>query len=222
MSGGDGGRAAGVGMVMEAGEWRAPVPETVLRVMREVAEGDHPATLAGREAAIAVLRQTFEARSPEELAVFARDLAAIIRDGPPWQAFSAYTALIGAAATTYNMERGPAYAGAVDAFIWLYESYADPIARDAEGALRGVFHTGGIQYVRDLYDASERPPDCQYPSQTMIEGPDGTMVWETEEDLANPCPNRSTWCTSGGILTMNTDEGPDLEDWEWLCSRKRF
>lgn len=213
----------GLAAQVQEAEPSRPSPASVLNMIRSLEETDVSGGVDANHQAVAVLRQTLGRRAPAELDAFARDLVDLIRESPAWRARAAYSALF-ASATVYedSPDRGRPYAGAVDAFIVLYESYNDPTGREATSALYGVFHTGGIQYVRDLYDASERPPDCQYPSQTMIEGPDGTMVWETEEDLANPCPNKSTWCSSGGLLAMNTDEGPDLEDWEWLCTRKRF
>ena len=49
------------GMVMEAGEWRAPTPATALRALLDDAD------IGRRDAAIAVLRQRFGTFSTAEL-----------------------------------------------------------------------------------------------------------------------------------------------------------
>ena len=195
------------GMVMEAGEWRAPTPATALRTLLSDGAG-----LIGGEAATAVLRQRFGTFSAAELDAFADDLASVMRDGTGVQAYNAHMALIFAAATYWPPEHGVPYAGATRAFVRLYESYDDSLARKADQALYGVMETGGVEYVRRLFEASEQPPPCQYPHEV----PEGEMP-------ENPCPNVCTWCQAGGVLMMNRADGAPAEDlWTALCYRLRY
>ena len=198
------------GMVMEAGEWRAPTPATALRALLDDADG----LIGRRDAAIAVLRQRFGTFSAAELDAFADDLASVMRDGTDQQATDAHMALIFAAATYWPPERGVPYAGATRAFVRLYESYDDSLGHKADGALYGVMRTGGVEYVRRLFEASEQPPPCQYPPQTLA-GP--RTVPE------NPCPNVCMWCQAGGALVMSEADGAPAEDlWTALCVRLRY
>lgn len=193
------------GMVMEAGEWRAPTPATALRALLSDSERS-----VGRHAAVAVLRQRFGAFSAAELDAFADDLAGIMRDGTPVQVFQARMTLIFAAQTYEDPERGVPYAGATRVFIKLYESYEDSLGNKADEALYGVMETGGVEYVRRLFEASEQPPPCQYPRQR------GGVMPE------NPCPNVCTWCQAGDLLVMNGADGaPDEDLWKALCERRR-
>lgn len=194
------------GMVMEAGEWRAPTPATALRALLDDAD------IGRRDAAIAVLRQRFGTFSTAELDAFADDLARVMRDGTDQQATEAHMALISASRAYVSPERGVPYAGATRAFVRLYESYDDSLARKADRALHGVFVTGGVEYVRRLFEASEQPPPCQYPHEV----PEGEMP-------ENPCPNVCTWCQAGGVLMKNRADGAPAEDlWTALCYRLRY
>ena len=191
------------GMVMEAGEWRAPTPATALRALLSDTEGD---------AAVAVLRQRFGTFSAAELDVFAEDLTNIMRDGTRVQVYQALVTLISAAETYEDPERGVPYAGATRALVKLYESYEDSLGDKADDALYGVMETGGVEYVRRLFEASEQPPPCQHPSQMLgLEMPE------------NPCPNVCTWCQAGWLLVMNRAPGAPAEDlWTALCARLRY
>ena len=187
------------GMVMEAGEWRAPTPATALRsLLRD----------DSRAAAVAVLRQRLGPFSAAELDAFAADLADVIRNGTKPQATEARMALISSAAT-YDDHDVP-YAGATRAFVRLYESYEDSLGHEADMALFGVMQTGGVEYVRRLFEASEQPPPCQ----------DRTFRVEVPE---NPCPNVCTWCQAGFELLQNgVDGAPDEDLWKALCERRRI
>ena len=195
------------GMVMEAREWRALTPATALRTLLSDADG-----LVGREAALAVLRQRFDTLPAAELDAFADELLRVIRDGTRPQRHHAHMALILAANTYENPERGVPFAGATHAFVRLYESYDDRLGDEADAALRGVMKTGGVEYVRRLFEASEQPPPCEHPP--MMPG---------REMPVNPCPNVCTWCQAGGLLVMNEASGAPAEDlWEALCVRLRY
>ena len=196
------------GMVMEAGEWRAPTPATALRALLDDADGG----VGRRDAAIAVLRQRFGTFSAAQLDAFADDLASVMRDGTEVQARDARRALANAAATYMGPEHGVPYAGATRAFVKLYESYDDRLGPKADHALYGVMETGGVEYVRRLFEESEQPPPCQYPHEV----PEGEMP-------ENPCPNVCTWCQAGGLLVVNRALGAPAEDlWTALCARLRY
>ncbi len=196
------------GMVMEAGEWLAPTPATALRALLS-----DPERSVGRDAVVAVLRQRFGTFSTAELNAFADDLAGIMRDGTRVQVYQARRALIQAAPTWEGIERGGVpYAGATRVFIELYESYEDSLGNKADEALYGVMETGGVEYVRRLFEASEQPPPCQHPQQRG-----GVVMPE------NPCPNVCTWCQAGDLLVMNgVDGAPDEDLWKALCMRLRY
>ena len=194
------------GMVMEAGEWRAPTPATALRALLSDTDG-----LVGRDAAVAVLRQQFGTFSVAQLDAFADDLLRVTRDGTRPQGHRAHMALIHAAATM-GPEHGIPYAGATRAFVRLYESYDDRLGDEADRALHGVMETGGVEYVRRLFEASEQPPPCQHP-----------QLMRGREMPENPCPNVCTWCQAGELLVWKGAAGaPDEDLWEALCVRLRY
>ena len=72
--------------------------------------------------------------------------------------------------------------------------------------------TGGVEYVRRLFESSEQPPPCQHPPQILgLEMPE------------NPCPNVCTWCQAGRLLMLNGADGaPDEDLWKALCQRLRY
>lgn len=212
------------GMVMESGEWRLPTPATALRAM-EMFVLEEPTTsyLRGRDAVRAVLRQQYEPHGDRELDAFASELVRLIREGNETQAYAAYSALTDAALEFDGApEEGVPYLRAVDAFIGLYESYDDRLGPEADRALHGVAQTGGFDYLRNLFESSEQPPACQWPSQTAVEYPDGEWRFQTREELENPCPNVCVWCQAGVLLVIYTDDGPDEELWSRLCEYKRY
>ena len=188
------------GMLKENGVWKNPTPEAALHAIMTLKTG-------GTRAAEAILRQEFEIRPPAELDAFAAELARIMVNGTNAESASAKMALIFAAK---DFESGTPYAGAVDVFIRIYESFENRTHRRAAAALRGVFKTGGEDYVRNLFNSSEQPPPC-----TQC----GSFVDCSE--VENPCPNVCTWCVAGDIL-RHTDDGPDYKVWSDLCARKRY
>ncbi|MYE33316.1 MAG: S46 family peptidase [Gemmatimonadales bacterium] len=199
------------GMLLERGQWRTPTPTSALRTL-QVEESDADGRLRGRNAAEAVLRQHFESRSKAELDAFADDLVRLIRDGTKLQAYAAHMALIHSAAVAEEPGRGVPYTGAADAFIRLYESYDGEARLQYEGdqALYGIFETGGVDYVRALFDASEQPPPCQWPP----------MGLDVPQVVENPCPNVCAWCQAGKLL-LAASGGPAPELWSRLCEYKR-
>jgi hypothetical protein len=174
----------------------------------------------GRYAVISVLRQQFNTFQAEELDAVAEDLVRLIRAGTPWQSYNAYMALIHAAAQETVYEGVP-YTAASGVFIKLYESYEgeDRLGAEADRALYGVFETGGVAYVRTLFEASEEPPTCRHPAQQLVMGPDGQPQWE---EVENPCPNVSAWCQAGRLLVEGgVLDQPVADRWRERCQRIR-
>ena len=144
------------GLVLDNGVWQAPTPATVLR--------DLLANAAAREAD---LRQRYDTRPAAELDAFAAELGRIMRDGSSRESGNAEWALIKASSNSYG---GTPYAGAADAFIQVYESFAEegrPHQQRAKSALGGAFYVGGKDYVRNLFESSKKPPACNAPSDHM-------------------------------------------------------
>ena len=144
------------GLVLDNGVWQAPTPATVLR--------DLLANAAAREAD---LRQRYDARPAAELDAFTAELGRIMRDGSSRGSGNAEWALIKASSNSYG---GAPYAGAADAFIQVYESFAEedrPHQQRAKSALGGAFYVGGKDYVRNLFESSKKPPACNAPSDHM-------------------------------------------------------
>ena len=212
------------GMVLESGEWQAPTPATALRAVEMLTvEESTTSYLRGLDAARAVLRQQYYTHSDTELDAFASELVRVIREGNEAQVDAAYSTLTNAALEFDDApEEGVPYLGALDAFIGLSESYEDRLGREADRALHAVAQTGGFDYIRDLYESSEQPPECQWPAQRAIEYPDGEWRFQTREELENPCPNVCLWCQAGALLVIYTDDGPDEELWSGLCEYMRY
>ena len=200
------------GRVLVNGEWQFPTPETALRDLLANAavwdaldpgEGTPGGTPDWRAAAVAVLRQVFNTRPAAELDAFANELGRLLRDGTKNQSRNAFRALRNAASEL--RDDGTRYAGAVDIFIRIYESYEVRTHTRAEKALRGVLYAGGVDYVRQVFEASEKPPACQRRSnQPGFPEPE------------NPCPNVTTWCSAGRTL-MTIEEGPHPDVFFPLC-----
>lgn len=202
------------GMLMESGAWQAPNPTTALRALMEQTPGSTAAAeRQGHHAAVAVLRQTFEQRSAAELHAFADDLLRLMREGAWWQQTDARMALLAAAG---EHGTGIPYAGAVDAFVQLYESFTDRASEGAKAALGAVFDAGGVEQVREVFEASEPPPACVLTQRKRpLLDPEGNVRRDANGDVvyepppANRCPNPpSTWCNAGFLLLHGDEAGP--------------
>ena len=203
------------GRVLVNGEWQFPTPETALRdlLANAAARGalgpweDLPEdTPDWRAAAVAVLRQVFNTRPAAELDAFANELGRLFRDGTKNQSHNAFQALTDAGSE--HEDDGTRYAGAMDLFIRIYESYEVRTHRTADKALFGIFLTGGVDYVRHVFETSEKPPACQRrPTRPGFSEPE------------NPCPNVSTWCVAGRLLMIFLSEGPHPDEYYPLCER---
>ncbi len=182
------------GMVMENGTWRKPTPETALRDIMM------PGGMS-MNAAVAVLRQTFDARSASELDAFADQLMRLAREGTEAQWVEATVALIIAAKKDY--EGGTPYVGAVDAAIRFYESFEGRTSRQASRALRVVIRAGGEDYVRKLFESSEPP------TKPCLDSYPKLLPGEELPPREAFCPYTSAWCVAGKLLILNSNGTPD-------------
>ena len=194
------------GMLLVEGVWQIPTPATALRAFVEHENPD------ADRAAVAVLRQVFNTRPAAELDAFAAELRRLVLEGTSAQSFRAQLALVFAAADSYG-GGGTPYAGAVDVFIRVYESLQSRADPRAYGVLGGVFVTGGAEYVRNLFKASEQPSKpCFQPHTPEVEPP-------PKEEW---CPNLSAWCQAGRVLLYYGRDAPDPaapdpEVWTPVC-----
>ena len=196
------------GMVMDEGEWRTPTATLALRDLRS---SDVPKENA-RAAAVAVLRQTYGSHTQAVLAAFVDDLVELMRSEDRLLSHAAAMVLYSAGDTEDT--GGIPYSGVAEVFIEVYESYEDRHSRKAKQALFDAFHTGGQEYVRALFEASERPPRCWQGPQGHIRDPD-------PPDPSNPCPPASTWCDAG-LLLLDTAHGPDRAQYNARCVKRRI
>ena len=216
------------GMLMESGVWQTPNPTTALRALMEQAPGSTAEVeRRGHYAVVAVLRQSFEQRSAAELDALAGELLRLMREGTWWQQMDASTALVRAAG---EHGAGVPYAGAVDAFVQLYESFPDKTSKAAQSALGGVFQAGGVEQVREVFEASEQPPACVLTPRQLLVDSEGNARRDANGEVmfepppANPCPNPpSTWCNAGLWLLYGGEAGrpvrgaPDQDLFCRLC-----
>ncbi len=191
------------GKVMEGGEWHVPTTEKALELMMlDIDDGGMG------ESAEAILRQVFTAMPATELDAFAEELGRIVRDGTSFQSYQAAGALI---AASKDHGEGTPYAKSAEIFIGVYESFEDRMDTRASGVLLGVWQSGGKDYVRGLFNASKKPPECQNC---------GGATSRSCESVGNPCPNVGTWCQAASVLSLY-DEGPSVDEWARLCRVRR-
>ena len=190
----------------ERGEWRAPTHATALAEL--MAEEPNPAP------AIALLRQTHATYSSAVLMNFADEMVRVILEGSDEQARNAKISLLVAGDSRWPNQPGTRYAGTVDAFVKLYESY-ETSSRDARLTLLAVERVGGTDYLVDLLDSVDVPPPCQYPPQVIYVG------MEAPPPPENPCPNVSVWCDAARAL-LDTPYSPDQTLYRDRCVRMRI
>ncbi|MCY4158156.1 MAG: hypothetical protein OXE92_09385 [Bacteroidetes bacterium] len=186
------------GKVMEDGQWVAPTPERALELIMADTDGTE-------DPAEAVLLQVYDVLPADELDAFAEELGRIVRDGNYIQSMRAGLALLIA---SKDHGRGIPYTKSTKILIRMYESLEDPAHPKARKLLSDVYDTGGQDYVRNLFNSSEKPPECEICGGMAIRG--GC------KDVENPCPNVGTWCQAGEVLVNAGEDRP--EEWEELCS----
>jgi len=197
------------GMVLMAGEWQVPTPDAALRALMD--------TLADPVVRIApttaVLRQVYDSFSPGELGSLEGRLVDLIINGDEAQQEAARLALVVAAATEYD-DPGVPYAGSRAAFIRVFETLRTHDYERARGYLLNIARLDGLEYIGDLFAASEQPPPCFQPHDARLGEP---LPPESEW-----CPpvRKVLWCDAGGHL-VDREGGPDRMLHVRLCSRMR-
>ncbi|MCE2398856.1 MAG: hypothetical protein J4F34_07470 [Gemmatimonadetes bacterium] len=177
-----------------------------------------------------ILRQASGPRPAAELDAFADRVAAMMADAtlPEHAQSNAKYVLMGAADTDEPHLGGTPYPRAFDLLVRVYEGTYD-------GALFAIWLAGderGPAYVRDVFELSERPPECS------------RSHWLGSEDDAPECADwwnvvrDSPWCRAGDILYQDAvdevlssappgliDRGPipdglpeHVEDWYRRCA----
>ncbi len=205
-----------------------PTPESALRSLQQEAAGEGSVWSGTREAE-AVLRQVYEPRSAAELDAFAAALEEMCLNGTEREFSVALSAL---RLASYEKGEGTRYAAALDVLIRIYESINDqPGHPKAVETLDAIETAGGKAYIRQIFEASEKPPPCIQSGGSVAVNSDPALLPE------NVCPNISFWCDAGrvlllgvdpnprvegGVLTItvpyHTDEGPDRVEYYSLCT----
>ena len=191
------------GLVLDEGVWGAPTPAVALRVL--VANQD----VYSRNPAVAVLRQTFEVRSNVELQAFTDQLTALMIEGDEEAAREAALVLLSAEDDEDPDIEGTPYPGALAAFARVYDAQADKANNEAWNTLSWInWSRGGIEHIREVFNAAEVPPHCFQHAPPDPEGP-----------VEDPCQPRSEWC-SAGLYLFDTPHVPDEEEYDSRCIKK--
>ena len=191
------------GKVMEGGEWHVPTTEKALELMMlDIDDG------GTGEPAEAILRQAFETMPAAELDAFAEELGRIVRYGARYQSNRAGMVLVMA---SKDLSHGTPYTRSAEILISVYESFEDRMHPRAFRVLHSVYSSGGKDYVRDLFNGSKKPPECQ---------DCGGTAKLSCNNVENPCPNVGTWCQAASVLSLY-DEGPSTDEWARLCTAIR-
>ena len=206
------------GMIWGDDEWQAPTPETALLAL--TTRYHHPFRTNPEAAAYALLRQAIEPRPEKELDAFADQLLQLLRGDNDAYRDRASLALSVAAITTLEPGNpGTPYARAVDVFIRWYESFEDRTDPMAVRALTHIARVGGMDYIRNVFEASEQPPPCYQPHYGGRVRPGETPPQPLPEE--EWCPNVAVWCIAGAWL-LEDENGPDPQLHSQLCARLRF
>ncbi len=198
------------GLVLVNGTWQVPSPLAALRKLMVPHEPGRPASAP----AIAVLRQQFEPRSRTELDAFADELLRVMQEGSEDQRRDAAIVLLASARMeakdgAWLADPGEPYRGAANVFRRLFESYDDPLSGEAQTALANLLDTGGVGYVRALFEASE-PPACRLQHEIRSGG--------LGENRCMRSP--SMWCQAGKLLLYGAGPqagAPDRVRYRRLC-----
>ena len=199
------------GMVRtEEGEWRAPTVDDALRALR--GEADRLGVGNPWNPIVAVLRQKFESRPAAELDALVEQLAAMrLAADPDSDLESSIRLALTLAAGPHDDLQGVPHAGAFDALVRVYETFAaDALAQggddpfhELEGqapyssgrlsdALFDIYQADpprrGTDYLLALFEASEQPEPC----------------------LGKHCNQGSMWCKAGDLLRQAGVRGGQL------------
>lgn len=197
------------GMVLVAGEWQVPTPEAALRALADT-QVDPVVRIAPTTA---VLRQVYDSYSPGELESLQGRLVDLIINGDEVQQEAARLALVVAADTEHD-DPGMPYAGSRGAFIRVFETLRTHDYERARNYLLNIARLDGLEYIGDLFAASEQPPPCFQPHDAR---PGEPLPPQSEW-----CPpvRKVLWCDAGEYL-VGREGGPDRMLHLRLCSRMR-
>ena len=193
------------GKVRVDGEWQAPTPAVALRMLAGPQVDGDPAAV--------VLRQVYASYSAGELRVIEDQLVDLIITGTDEQRAAARLALAVAADIAHG-DPGVPYAGGRDAFIRVFEALRDETYERARDYLSDIVWLNGLDYIREVFEASEPPPPCFQPHDAR---PGDPVPPESEW-----CPpvRKVPWCDAGGYL-LHKEGGPDFMQHVRLCGRMR-
>lgn len=159
----------------------------------------------GDNAAVIILRQRVESRSDAALDTFAMDLRKLVLESPSELVAGYALDALGEAANKSTYKEGIPYEQGLDLLIELYEAMSSIETIRAKDVLRVIFHAGGEDYVRNLFESSEPPEKpCTLEPQVLIWQTHGSLP---KEDL---CPYQTPWCAAGEVLAWKDEIDPTL------------
>ena len=180
-------KAGKIGMIREGNLFYYPTPQTAL---------EHLLIWKDHEPALAVLTQQFDAWPASELDAFADELVQVMLESEDASAsWNARAALYSAGKA---LGGGTPYARSVAIFVGLYEAARAEDNRRAELYLLAVYHSGGEDYVLNLFEASPMPPSCR-------------------PGFPEGCPRTGPWCDAAVVL-LSDDKLSDPKLWEDRCA----
>ena len=167
--------------------------------------------------AIDVLRQTIGKHSAAELDAFADELGRLFREGSGAESRRAALALQISAMEDYP--EGVPYTRAKDIFIEAYESLVSVDFSRARSALYSVLHTGGEDYVWQVFNSSEPPEKPCWDAGQAITVLRGMQRPPTPTPPKEQwCPYKtSTWCAAGDLLVLFGENKPDPDKVVPVC-----
>ena len=182
-----------------------PTPESALKTIKDMTSHTKR-SFREYYGAYSVLRQTHATYTNDELDAFARELEQIIRDGKEPQASEAARALM---FSSIPEGEGTPYANAASVFIRIYESYRDvpALQREARHVLLRVYLAEGQEYVRNLFQTSERP---QKPCFDSHVGWPAEVEFPPKEEWCDTVRFQSDWCRAAHVLLSQGYRPPEI------------
>lgn len=171
-----------------------PTPQFALNAIQEQKEW-------GKLAAIKILNQMDEPRSPAELDAFADDLGRLILESSSKKVARDALGVLWSA--SYPSD-SPPYERGLEILIDVYEIMDGTEAVSTGTVLGTIFHTGtrGKAYLIDLFTSS-KPPEkpCWLQPQGVPKTVDGQYLNKISEPPKEEwCPYKTQWCEVGSIL----------------------
>ena len=153
-----------------------------------------------QDPARAILRHKYEPRPAAELDAFADRVAAMMADAtlPEHVRYNAKLVLMGAAdpdESYYPRGAGAPYPRAFDLLVRVYEGGTYD---DALFTIWLADDVRGPAYVRDVFERSERPPECPEPPHYYAADDPPYMPSECVEGFTTF--HQTPWCRAGEIL----------------------